>query len=177
MLSTFSTITIAILATLIQPAPAPPVAAIGAIVSGAVAGGLGGLAVVDAATGGDGIANNKRRAIVLPINEQASFDENEKIGMRTVPFGGAPNDFTSCMASMMGRQNGMLMITAADKVVINGVPSTCMNVVRNYNAHPNVGKMNNIYGGQTSAMNGTAISITGIPDYMMEHLHEMINQD
>ena len=165
---------LAVLLSLIQPAPAPPVAALGAGIAAAAAGAVADIAgaaaaaaAIDAAAAAAALAAAGAGAAAGLIGREAEADK-----LHVVPYHESPADFNVCLG-YRGRVKPIIKIVNARNVIINGVPSDCMNALKRWNAQPYIGALNSRYGGSTNPMNETAVMAVGVPSDMMAWLRQL----
>lgn len=159
------------LVSLIQPCPAPPLAAIGAAIAGAATS-AGAVAAGTAALGGAVAGGVTAGLDHIHKKKRSRFDGHS-----------SSDKFTACIADTPGAASKTRMIIGTDAIVvngtaqswavINGVPASCMTQINLYNAHPNIADLNAMHG-TTTIVNDTAILLTGMPDHFMAYLHTFI---
>jgi hypothetical protein len=157
------------LMSLIQPCPAPPLAALGGIIGLGVEEGAAVAAGAEAADIAGLAANDAGYALAA---KRSRFDTRS-----------SSDTFTTCIADTPGAASNARLIVGTDTInmngtanswaLINGVPPSCMAQVSLYNQNPNIAQLNAIHG-RTVIFNNTAVLLTGIPNGYMTYLHTLV---
>ena len=78
------------------------------------------------------------------------------------------DDFSRCVSQGIGSQQ-QIDFLANSSIVVSGLPGTCMSVIKNYNQHPQLADLNAIHG-STTVLNGTAVILENMPDYVRKSI-------